>query len=407
MNHAFQKKNPDFHSYGSTKPIILTFIGNFLPGYKAGGILRSMVNVIDHLSNDFTFMIVTTDRDLGDDKPYPNVKLNQWQSVGRVMVYYIPPKSHTIKNILKLIEQTNHDIVYLNSFFDQFTIKVLSIRKYRKLQFKPLIIAPRGEFAQASLRLKYPKKFIFIQLVKLFGLYDNLTWHASSEFEKADIIRVMRVGDRIIHTALDLPTKSISSDSNPLALNSKLNDVGLKIIFLSRISREKNLNYALNILSKVKAKVSFDIYGPKEDLKYWNECEKLISMLPTNIDVKYLGIVNPNNVIQVFNSYDLFLFPSGGENYGHVIAEALTSGIPVLTSDKTPWRNLNEKNFGWDISLNDMGLFIEVIEKYSSLNIEKRLQKRDLILSNISKYLLDPEILNENKHLFYKTISNK
>jgi hypothetical protein len=38
--------------------------------------------------------------------------------------------------------------------------------------------------------------------------------------------------------------------------------------------------------------------------------------------------------------YDLFLFPTLGENYGHVISEALASGCPVVISDQTPWRNL-------------------------------------------------------------------
>ena len=58
------------------KPIILVFIGNYLPGYKAGGILRNIANTVDHLSEEFEFKIVTRDRDLGDEKPYQNIILN-------------------------------------------------------------------------------------------------------------------------------------------------------------------------------------------------------------------------------------------------------------------------------------------------------------------------------------------
>ena len=47
----------------SYKPVILAFIGNYLPGYKAWGILRTVVNTLDHLCDEFEFWIVTRDRD--------------------------------------------------------------------------------------------------------------------------------------------------------------------------------------------------------------------------------------------------------------------------------------------------------------------------------------------------------
>ena len=54
---------------------------------------------------------------------------------------------------------------------------------------------------------------------------------------------------------------------------------------------------------------------------------------------------------------DLFFFPAHGENYGHVIAEAMAAGCPVLISDQTAWRNLEEKGAGWDLPLDAPGRF--------------------------------------------------
>ena len=54
----------------SSKPVILTFINNYLPGYKAGGIPRAMINTIENLCDYMEFWVVTRDRDLGDTKPY-------------------------------------------------------------------------------------------------------------------------------------------------------------------------------------------------------------------------------------------------------------------------------------------------------------------------------------------------
>ena len=390
---------------GYDRPIVLTFIGNYLPGYKAGGMLRSMVNAVENLSSDMEFWIVTMDRDLGDSNPYDDIKIDQWQRVGSAMVYYLSPQSSTLKNIRHLILRTKHNVLYLNSFFDPLTIKVLLIRKFRKSSFQPVIVAPRGVFASAALKLKYPKKLVFILFAGFIGLYKNITWHASSDFEEDDIIKIMKIRKEYIHNALDLPTKFIPDHTLILPMLSPSDNSGLRLVFISRIARVKNLDYALQILSRVKAKVFFDIYGPLEDMKYWSKCQELIKQLPSNIKVQYLGIVNPNQVVQIFSRYDLFLFPSCGENYGHVIAESLTSGTPVLISDKTPWRNLKNYNLGLDISLDQKDSFIEEIERFALMNNEVRLKMRVSIKSFIDKHLLDTEVLEANRQLFLKQLN--
>ncbi len=384
------------------KPVILIFIGNYLPGYKAGGILRVIVNTVDHLCGEFDFRIATRDRDLGDDKPYPNIKINQWQRVGNAEVYYLPPQSCTTKGIMNLIMHTPHQVLYLNSFFDSLTIKALLNRKLRGLNSKLVIVAPWGEFGWASLKQKYFKKFIFIQAARLFGLYDNVTWRASSEFEMADIIKVMKIKPDAIHITGDLPIKNIPDKFIDENIQPYTNNSGLRIVFLSRISREKNLDYALKVLQKVNSKVYFDIYGPAENETYWKECQSLMSQLPANVTANYLGRVSANKVLQIFSCYDLFLFPTGGEAYGHVIAECLTSGTPVLISTETPWRNLQDDGLGWDVNLAQMDSFVEIIENMALLSDEERFKKRAAIKAKIMNRLLDPAVLETNRQLFRK-----
>jgi len=61
--------------------------------------------------------------------------------------------------------------------------------------------------------------------------------------------------------------------------------------------------------------------------------------------------------------HDLFFFPTLGENYGHVIMEALMAGCPVLLSDRTPWRNLTAAGVGWDLPLEQPERFSAVLEE--------------------------------------------
>ncbi len=386
------------------KPVILTFIGNYLPGYKAGGILRSLVNTVEHLCDDMEFWIVTRDRDLGDDKPYDDVKINQWQSLGSAMVYYLSPQSSTIKAISKLIFRTKHDVLYLNSFFDRFTIKVLLIRRLSRQSFQPVIVAPRGEFAWGSLGLKFLKKFVFIHVARLFGIYKKVAWHASSELEANDIAKVMNIKPNEIHIALDLPNRINPDNSFDVTFNPTPEGESLRLVFLSRIAREKNLDYALRVLNKVNIKVFFDIYGPAEDATYWKECQKLINQLPSNVTVNYLGSVRPDEVVRIFRRYDLFLFPTAGENYGHVIVESLISGTPVLISTETPWRNLQVDGLGWDIDLVRMDSFVETIENLALLSHNERFKNRAIVKAKIMERLLDPVVLETNRQLFKRQL---
>ena len=167
----------------STKPKILVFIPNYLPGYKSGGILRTVVNTVNWLNSDYEFWIVTRDRDLGSDEPYQEILTNEWQYVEGAMVLYLPPELITIHKLTKLIATTSHDLIHLNSFFDSvFTIKVLLARRMGCLSRKPLILSPRGEFVEGPLKLKYTKKITYIYLSKLLGFYKNVIWHASSKY---------------------------------------------------------------------------------------------------------------------------------------------------------------------------------------------------------------------------------
>ena len=60
---------------------ILLLVGNYLPGFKSGGALRSTVNMVERLGDEFEFWIVTSDRDIGDTSGYSGVNKNKWNNV--------------------------------------------------------------------------------------------------------------------------------------------------------------------------------------------------------------------------------------------------------------------------------------------------------------------------------------
>ncbi len=373
---------------------ILLFTGFYLPGYKGGGPIRTIANMVDQLGDQLSFEIYTADRDLGDLKPYAGVQINAWQRVGKADVFYASSDRGWVFRLWKNIAKFEGQAIYLNSFFSTRS-SIVPLIFWRILKSDSVVVlAPRGEFSEGALNFKSKKKQVFISIANIFGLYKKIIWQASSDFEEKDIRRVM--GDNVkIHVAVN-----ISNPKMEIEIKERLPGLPLRIVFVSRISPKKNLLYAIEILNKIKIQVLFDVYGPAEDENYWTQCQEAAKLLHKNIRFQYCGALHPVQITEKLSEYDLFFFPTLGENFGHVIAEALSSGLPVLISDATPWRDLAEKSLGWDIPLNQVDRFVECIEACAAKSPEEYMQWRQSIRAWALKNVGNQEAIEQNRRLF-------
>jgi glycosyltransferase involved in cell wall biosynthesis len=166
----------------------------------------------------------------------------------------------------------------------------------------------------------------------------------------------------------------------------------------------KNLDYALRVLSAVNRPVEFDIYGPKEDPAYWAECECHIAKLPAHVRVNYKGAVENSRVREVMSSYELFFLPTRGENFGHVLLEAWSAGLPVLTSDQTPWRSLADAHVGWDLPLDDPERFSQQIDDLATWSAERHAEMRVRCVEFAQKNIRDEQTLAANRRMFLSAL---
>ncbi len=350
---------------GKSKVLILN--GQYLPGYKGGGPIQSCANMVENLSNQFEFYVICADRDYKEEQPYKNVDIDQWNRIGNANVFYMSPDRLSLAGFEKLLNMIEYDVLYLNGFFSPiFTIRPLVLRKLGKLKNKnaKIVLTPRGDFTGGCENKKL-KKYSYIYFVKAVGLYDDLLWHATSEIEERDIKRKFPGAETI--TVANLPLKFAPHNSVKSKESGKL-----RLVFISRIFPKKNLKYALEVLKQIKkGEVIFDIYGPMEDVGYWGECEELIRKMPPNVKVSYCGEVEHKEISHVFEQYHAFLFPTWGENYGHVIVEAMMSNcLCILSKSVTPWDDYIEL-LGYGASLEQKEKFERDIRELISLNQEK------------------------------------
>ena len=96
--------------------------------------------------------------------------------------------------------------------------------------------------------------------------------------------------------------------------------------------------------------------------------------------------------------------PSLGEGYGHAIIEAMTAGVPVLISDKTPWRDLHAAQVGWDISLDDIDGFVSALNDFSQNDDLKRAKQREIVKAYALE-LASSTVLAKNRDLFERALA--
>lgn len=380
-----------------TKKSILVAVSYYLPGYKSGGPLRSIANLVEHFQDEFHFRIITRDRDLGDAEPYADLERNRWQFFGPAEILHVAPDQLGPRGMARLLRETPHDLLYLNSFLSPaMTAWPLLAQRLGRAPAQPTIIAPRGVFSPGAIKLKRMKKRAYLGVTQAMGLYNKALWHASTRHEDEDIRNVM--GDVATHVASDLaqPNGALGSGA----------DGDLAIIFFSRISRKKNLTFALDVLARVRTPLVFRIYGPAEDPVYWEECATRIAAMPDHIKVDVCGSIAPEDAPDVLGSHDLMFLPTLGENFGHVIPEALAVGTPTLISkDTTPWQDFETHGVGADLPLNDMDAFVAYIEDMATRLAEARMAGRQAVRTGFDRLNSLDEHIADNRALFHRALA--
>ena len=379
---------------------VLTLADYYLPGTHAGGALRSLANLISTLGDDLDFRLITRDRDWLSDERYPGITPGTWEPVGPAQVMYLSPEAVHPSTLRRVIADTPHDVLYLNSLFSRvFTLSVLAYRRLGMIATKPAVLAPRGQLTPGAIGINARKKSVFLSAARAAGLYRDIIWQASSRDEEREVHEHFdRPGVRArAVVAPDLPTPW---DQLAVVEHRRKPAGSLKTTFISRIARKKNLLGAIELLRGVQARATFDVYGPPEDPGYLRECQAAMATLPPHISAKYLGALAYEEIAPTFAQYDLFLFPTFGENFGHVLIEALAAGCPVAVSNRMPFRDLQTHGAGWVIPVEDPEGFRAALEACAAMDADEHARMSDAAREFARRVIADPTPIEQNRRLF-------
>ena len=426
---------------------VLVVVGGFPPAVKAGGPVKSVAGLTERLDREFAFRVITSARDLGERGTLDGIVPNRWVRVGRATVLYQAPGLRTLCHMARVLARRDYEVLYLNSFFSRrfsmfpLLLWVLCVVP-RHIQ---LILAPRGEFSDGALSFKKRRKRLYIGVIRMLRIprSKTLIWQASTPLEADDLARALGVDSgtsvagvlthstagtigrgrstgataQVIH-ALDMastqqshrprthlapPASGIadSTDVPPHTRRRQPKRSGeLDLVFVSRISRMKNLLGVVKALERVSSRVRFWIYGPIEDKKYWRECQKEMQLLPPEISAVYCGLVSNDEAMAAFGGSHLFALPTYGENFGHVIHEALSAGCPVVVGRDTPWREVESAGAGWVVEPEDSTKLATAIQRCAVMDNEAWSRLETSAIRFVAQAARDDRALQQNLHLF-------
>ena len=361
----------------SENPRLLILVDWFIPGFRAGGPIRSISNLIDAIHKDVDIYLITLNTDAGIREPYEGIETNKWVDYNqKASVLYLPFQKWQLTRLRIYMKNIEPDVIYLNGMFSfQFTLMPLLWKWTGFLSTAKWVLVPRGMLRNSALQFKPMKKRIALFFIRQIGLLRRVYFQATDDQEVYDIRQTLKIDIRSITRIANFGRVN----QHPLtALDKKKTEV--KLLYLGRVHPIKNLLTVIEVLCKsgFSGDLKLSVCGPIEDPVYWASCQKKAQNLPKNIRLEYLGQRSQSETDQIIQQHHALVLFTSGENFAHSVFEAFCNGRPVIISDQTPWKGLQEKSIGWDIPIEKaqgMNLAIAELAEMDSLKYHTMCEK--------------------------------
>lgn len=227
----------------------------------------------------------------------------------------------------------------------------------------PYIIQPRGMLEPWSLNFrKFKKKLALI-------FYQKVDLRVASGFIATANQEACSISDLCQSDKIVIIPNGVEPAIPVTVVNDK--DGTKTALFMSRIHPKKGIFELIRAWASLRpSNWVLRVVGP-DDGQYFTQVRELISKLGLDDCVQAVGPKYGEDRGLEYSRADVFILPTYSENFGVVVAEALSYGIPVLTTTGAPWSSLAENKCGWWIEPGEKSLR-EVLPEVLSISKEER-----------------------------------
>ncbi len=237
------------------------------------------------------------------------------------------------------IENCSTDLFHGNGLWQYPVHAMTAVARNRKI---PYILSTHGMLEPWSMTQGKLKKQLALKLFQNRDLQQANVIHCTAEME-AETIRKL---------GYKPPVAVIPNgiDETEFEIVTKKQNRPRQLLFLSRIHRKKGLEMLFRAFSKLDQSIRKEwelIIAGSGEPEYLNYLKQVMNGLGIREQVIWRGQVHGEDRKQLLQKADLFILPTFSENFGIVVAEALASGVPVITTHGAPWEDLVHYGCGW------------------------------------------------------------
>ncbi len=235
----------------------------------------------------------------------------------------------------------------------------------------PLVVSPRGMMSAWAWRHRGLRKRISRALIHPGALDAVRGWHATSTEEAAEIRALgFKQPICVAPNGVDAPASGELDVAGAHWRETCPEVNGRRVaLFYSRFHQKKRVLELIDLWLE---------HGPKDWLL-------LLAGIPEDYTPEmleaYVRKMSGGGRVRVFDGAgrpapyavaSLFLLPSHNENFGLVVAEAMAHGVPVLVTDTTPWRQINDRQLGWCVPWEKFGATLAQVTQQADQSLRQR-----------------------------------
>lgn len=306
-------------------------------------------------------------------------------------------KNSINKKIINEMSIYKNVIVHIHGLWTPFIHKTIRLSISESI---PILLSTHGMLDPWALSHKHLKK--------------KIAWYF---YQKNDIASI-----DLIHTTSPVESKNIRDiDVNtpivmipnavnlPLEYKSDCNHTKV-VLFLSRIHPVKGLLDLIDAWNSIDTNGWKLIIAGEGDKKYTQLIKNKVNAYKLELDISFVGHVYGKEKESLYQKSDLFVLPTYSENFGLSIAEAMSYGLPVITTNAAPWHVIKESNCGWWVDVGVESLSKALSQSFNATTKdlqEKGENSRKIISNNYTWAIIISDIVDVYRQMARNDTFNK